>query len=156
MSRDDLSTRKGGTGGTIETPAAQMPGAWTFDYSVIPHSSGWQSASKQAYAFEALLRAVSVSPHAGSLPGRGSYVAAEPPEFVISSVKEAESGHGWLVCGYNLAATDLRASLKPWQTFKHVDRVNLAEEKLETLQAGPQGVSLAVRGHEIVTLLFSD
>jgi len=99
---------------------------------------------------------VSVSPHAGSLPGRGSFVAVEPAEFVISSVKEAESGHGWLVRGYNLGATDVRASLKPWRTFKTVERINLAEEKLERLQAGPQGVSLAVRGHEIVTLLFSD
>ena len=53
-------------------------------------------------------------------------------------------------------ATDVRASLKPWRTFKHVERVNLAKEKLERLQAGPQGVSLAVRGHKIVTRLFSD
>ena len=38
LSRDDFSTRKGHAGPFLETPGAQMPGTWAFDYSIIPHA----------------------------------------------------------------------------------------------------------------------
>ncbi len=67
LSRDDFSTRKGHAGPFMETPGAQMPGQWVFDYSIIPHPGDWNSAFWQAYAFNAPLRSVSTSLHAGNL-----------------------------------------------------------------------------------------
>ncbi len=78
LSRDDFSTRKGHAGPFLETPGAQMPGKWAFDYSIIPHSGNWQSAFWQAYAFETPLRAVTTGLHAGGLPPAGSFVETSP------------------------------------------------------------------------------
>jgi hypothetical protein len=46
-------------------------------------------------------------------------------------------------------------TLKPWKLFKNVDKVNLAEEKQSALKSAEDGsITLPVRGHEIVTVLF--
>ncbi len=73
LSRDDFSTRKGHAGPAMETPAAQMPGEWSFDYSIIPHSGNWQNAFEQAYAFETPVRVVSTSLHAGKIARLGFF-----------------------------------------------------------------------------------
>jgi mannosylglycerate hydrolase len=155
LSRDDFSTRKGHAGPFMETPVAQMPGKWAFDYSIIPHAGNWQSAFWQAYAFDAPLRAVTTGVHAGDLPPAGSFVETNPVTFVISAVKQAEDGLGWLVRGYNITDEAITVTLKPWKLFNQVDLVNLAEEKLAPLKPDQAGrVTIPVRGHEIVSVLF--
>jgi mannosylglycerate hydrolase len=156
LSRDDFSTRKGHAGPFMETPAAQMPGFWTFEYSIIPHSGDWQSAFQQAYAFETPLRVVTTSLHAGDLPPSGSFVETTPETFIVSAVKAAEDGRGWLVRGYNITGEAITVSLKPWKPFAKVALVNLAEEMQSTLKPDETGrVTLQVRGHEIVSVLFN-
>jgi mannosylglycerate hydrolase len=156
LSRDDLPGRKGPAGPAMETPAAQMPGKWDFDYSILPFAGPESPAVYwQAYAFETALRAVSTSDHAGGLPPGGSFLLVEPPEFVVSSVKITEDERGWLVRGYNLSQKAMVVKLKPWKVFTRVERVNLAEEKLSDLQPTANGmVEFSAHGHEIVTILF--
>jgi alpha-mannosidase len=155
LSRDDFSTRKGHAGPFLETPGAQMPGTWTFDYSIIPHAGNWQKAFAHAYAFETPMRLACTSLHAGTLPVSGSFVKVEPATFVVSAVKQNEDGSGWLVRGYNITGEAIRVILKPWKPFKKVEQVNLAEEKQTTLKPDKDGrVIIPVRGHEIVSVLF--
>ncbi len=155
LSRDDFSTRKGHAGPFLETPGAQMPGTWTFDYSIIPHAGSWQKAFAQAYAFETPMRLACTGLHGGTLPVSGSFVKVEPAPFVVSTVKQSEAGGGWLVRGYNLTGEAIRVTLKPWRPFKKVEQVNLAEEKQAALKPDKDGlVTVAARGHEIVSVLF--
>ncbi len=166
ISRDDFEGRRGHAGPMTATPGAQVIGRWTFDYSIVPHAAGQDSIPpyEQAYAFDAPMRTVSTSLHAGQYPASGSFVSVEPREFVISAIKPAEastggrgSGHGWLVRGYNLTGKEKQVTLKPWKPFKKVERVNLAEEKLATLKPEKDGgVTITARGHEIVSVMFSD
>jgi alpha-mannosidase len=157
LSRDDFSTRNGHAGPYLETPAAQMPGTWSFDYSIIPHSGNWQKAFGQAYAFAVPMRGISTGIHAGSLPSSGSFLEVEPGTFIVSSVKQSEDGRGWLVRGYNITAEALQVMMKPWKPYKNVERVNLAEEKLSTLKPDEGGaVSIPARGHEIISVLFRE
>ena len=157
LSRDDLTTRKGLAGPFQETPAAQVPGKWKFEVALIPHPNGdGLSAEQQAYAFEAPLRALSTSPHAGALPSQASFIQVEPREFIISAVKTAEDGRGWLVRGYNVSDKSVTVALRPWKSFTRVERANLAEEKQSELQPAPDGrVVFPAKAHEIVTILFS-
>jgi mannosylglycerate hydrolase len=156
LSRDDFSTRRGHAGPFMETPAAQMPGTWTFEYSIIPHAGDWQAAFQQAYAFETPLRAATTALHAGDLPPNGSFVETTPETFVVSAVKAAEDGGGWLVRGYNITGEAITVTLKPWKPFTKVVLVNLAEEKQSTLKLDDTGrVTLKVGGHEIVSVLFN-
>ena len=157
LSRDDFPTRKGNAGPSLETPGAQMPGKWTFDYSVIPHLGNWQSAYGLAYAFETPLRAVSTGLHVGALPPAGSFLETSPEAFVVSAVKRSVDQRGWLVRGCNITGEALSVMLKPWRPFKKVELVNLAEEKLALLKPDKTGrVTIPVRGHEIVSVLFQE
>jgi len=152
-----FSTRKGHAGPSLETPGAQMPGTWTFDYSIIPHAGSWQKAFAQAYAFETPMRLACTGLHAGTLPATVSFVKVEPATFVVSAVKQSEDGGGWLVRGYNIAGEAIRVTLKPWKPFKKVEQVNLAEEKQTALKPDKDGrVTVPVRGHEIVSVLFQN
>jgi hypothetical protein len=46
-------------------------------------------------------------------------------------------------------------TFKPWKPFKKVEQVNLAEEKQATLKPDLEGqVTLPVRGHEIISVIF--
>lgn len=155
LSRDDFQTRRGHAGPGEETPAAQMPGKWSFDYSIIPHGEGLPH--ELAFGFEAPLRAISTSLHPGSLPEKGSFVAVDGAQaFVVSAVKQAESGQGWIVRGYNTGEENLEVTLTPWRRFNAAAQVNLAEQKQAdlTVDQATGSVRLPVRGHEIVTVWF--
>ncbi len=154
LSRDDFQTRRGHAGPEEATPGAQMIGAWSFDYSIIPH--GPERPHELAYGFETPLRAVTTTVHAGSLPGKGSFVAVQGTGFIVSAVKRAESGRGWVVRGYNLGTEPLEVTLTPWKRFKSAARVNLAEQKIANLvvDKATGSVHLPVKGHEIVTVWF--
>ena len=157
LSRDDFSTRQGHAGPFMATPGAQMIGTWDFDYSIIPHSGNWEDAFTQAYGFETPLRALGTSIHPGALPASSSLLLVEPGSFVVSAVKETEDERGWLVRGYNITGEDIQVTIKPWKHFKRAELANLAEEKLAVLKTARDGsVTLPARGHEIVTVVFSE
>ncbi len=167
LSRDDFQTRRNHAGPALETPGAQMIGKWLFDYAIIPHAGQKHVLPHvQAYAFETPLRAISTSLHAGSLPGKGSFVAVEASdsarnngasEFTISAVKQAENGNGWLVRGYNPGHKALEVTLTPFKRFNSAARVNLAEQAIADLSVEKDtgSVRLTVKSCEIVTVLFN-
>ena len=157
LSRDDMSTRQGHAGPGFETPGGQVLGKWTFDYAIIPHTGDWQQAYQQAYAFETSLRAIEAPLQEGELPSSGSFIAHSPSAFVISTVKEAEDGSGWLVRGYNITSDAIQLNLKPLRKFKKATQVNLAEKPLSALKIGEDGsVTVPVTGHQLVSILFAD
>jgi mannosylglycerate hydrolase len=157
LSRDDLAERRGPAGPGTATPGAQMPGKWAFDYAIVPfQESGRLQAYQQAYAFEAPLRAACTALHTGVLPGQGSFVQTDAPEFVVSTAKMAEDRRGWLVRGYNISSQPVTVIFKTMLKFTRVERVNLSEECLEPLPLSADNeITLAVKAHEVVTVLFN-
>jgi mannosylglycerate hydrolase len=155
LSRDDFPARDGHAGPFLATPAAQMPGIWTFDYSIIPHTGGWKNAFEDAYDFLVPMRAIRTDLHNGRLAASGSFVETSPPAFSISAIKMSEIGPDWLIRGVNLSGEKITVSVKPWHVFKKVELVNLAEQKLMPLKPGLGGkVSFSARPHEIITIKF--
>lgn len=155
LSRDDFTTRQGHAGPMLATPEAQMLGRHTFDYSIIPHAGAWPQAFRHAYAFDTPLRAVATGLHAGLLRPGGALFAATPDAFVVSAVKAAEDGDGWLVRGYNIGDEPIEVTITPWQPFPRAARANLAEETIAPLTAAADGsVTVPAKGHEIVTVRF--
>jgi alpha-mannosidase len=157
LSRDDFANRKNQAGPAMETPGAQMTGKWAFDYAIIPAAERSAPAHQQAYAFNAPVRTATTGAHTGTLGASGSFIAVTPDEFVITTVKTAEDGKGWLVRGYNLSGASLQTEIRPWRAFQHAEKVNLAEEKVDELKIDAEGaVHLPVRAHEIVSMRFWD
>lgn len=82
-------------------------------------------------------------------------VAVEPAEFVITAIKQAEDGEGWILRGYSVAGEVLRVRLQPWRQFARAARVRLDEEWLEALNVESDGsVQFTVRPREIATVRF--
>jgi alpha-mannosidase len=157
LSRDDFSTRNGHAGPGMPTPGAQMIGKWAFDYAILPYGAENSQARRYAYAFEAPLRGVTTSTHTGKLPASGSFLQVTPDDFILSTVKTAEDGHGWVVRGYNLSSQEVTVTITPWKAFPRVERLNLAEETQSTLQPASDGsISLPVGGYQVVTLRFAE
>ena len=156
LSRDDLSVRRGHAGPGMETPGAQMMGKWIFEYSMIPHAGDWRTAFQQAYAFSTPLRAFPEQMHPGELPAQGSFVSHTPAEFVLSAVKEAEDGSGWLVRGYNITDSPLEVSLQPLKHCSGATMANLAEESLKPLSIMEDGrVHFQVGPYQVITVRFT-
>ena len=156
LSRDDFTTRRGHAGPLLETPLAQMPGKWDFDYSIIP--AGDASASHQlARGFDAPLRAAATGIHDGSLASSGSFLQTDNPSFVVTAVKEAEDGRGWIVRGHNIGADEIPVTLRAWRRFPKAERTDLAEQAVGELKVEETGeVAIRVKGHEIATVLFTE
>ncbi len=157
LSRDDMPVRQGHAGPAYETPGGQVMGRWAYDYAIIPHKGNWHAACQHAYAFETPLRAITTAQHPGELAAEGAFISHTPAQFVISAVKEAENGKGWLVRGYNISPENIQLNLKPMRRFERAKQVNLAEEEISPLEINSDGnIKIAIAGHEIVTVLFTD
>jgi alpha-mannosidase len=138
----------------VETPGAQMPGRWEFDYSIIPGLDDI-SAYREAFSFETPMRVVGTNLHHGTLPACLSFVSVEPAEFQVTAIKQADDGNGWLARGVNLTEKEIRVRLQPWKPFKKIEQINLAETIIVSLKAEKDGtVSLPVKGHAIITVRF--
>ena len=161
LSRDDYPERKGHAGPAMETPGAQMPGKWSFDYAIIPHrAQDTASARLQAYAFEVPMRAVNSAvqktpPEDTRLPAQASLLQVEPQKFILSAVKTSQDGSGYVVRGSNLTTEECEVSLTPLLPFTSAEQVNLAEQKITSLAAAPDHhISFKARGNEIISILF--
>jgi alpha-mannosidase len=153
LSRDDYPCRKGHAGPALETPGAQCPGRHIFEYAIVPHAGNWRTVYPEAHAFNAPLRAVSTGSHAGSLPLAQSLIAIQGEGVVLSAVKEAEKGDGWIVRCYNMLSTAVVAQLQTVIPPRSAWLVNLAEEELRELALdGPAQLRVALGGGKVVTV----
>jgi alpha-mannosidase len=154
LSRADMSVRRGHAGPGMPTPEAQCIDEYTFEYALIPVGGTWTGAADQAQAFNAPLRAVPTSAHAGKLPSGASFVEVEPQTLIVTAIKEAEDSDGLIVRFWNSGETTCDATVKFMQQPARVSRCNLGERVLGTLEVDAQGrVHLPARGREIVTLM---
>jgi len=154
LSRDDLSTRQGAAGPALPTPGAQMLGTHTFEYSVIPHSGGWEDSLQKAYWFASPLQARWTERHPGPLAPSVSFVALEPSTLVLSAVKRAEEGGRDLVVRlYNLLDRKSEARLRTYFPMESAWLSNLIEEAVEELTLQDRySLTFEVAAHKIVTL----
>lgn len=154
LSRDDLTTRKGHAGPMdIATPGAQLDGRFAFDYSIIPGDGHWSSSIHQATQFNTPLKAVTTSMHSGTLPLRSSLVECLNPEFIITSIKNAEDCTGVIVRGYNCLAMPIELALQVHPSFRQAQLATLDESSLGPVVISDHGtVDLNVEGHKIITL----
>ena len=153
LSRDDLSTRKGGAGPTLPTPGLQSPGMFEAHLSLIPFDGDVATVAAQASAFQAAPRAVAAGLHAGRLPVRGSLLRVDPPSFRLSAVKQAEHGGGLIVRGFNPAGTSVAVRLESLLPLEAAWRARLDETTLEpvAIEAGC-AVTFEAGAHQVVTL----
>ncbi len=153
LSRDDLSTRRGGAGPQIPTPGGQEPGPHVFHLSLIPFAQDVQPAIEQALAFQTWLRAVGTGIHQGSLPPHASFLRWKGQGLFLSTLKMAEDGQGVILRAVNATSRPQDLTLETLTPLREAWRARLDETPLESLPLDPTGrLLLQARPHEVVTL----
>ena len=158
LSRDDITTRKGHAGPMgITTPEAQMIGKHAFDYSIIPGDKNWQTSIQQAYSFNVPLKVINTPIHPGILPAKLSLIENNNQEFIITAIKLGEDYSSLIIRGFNISASPIELSLKPWKSFNQVYHVGLNEKPIQPLSMSQQGqINLHLEGYKIATIRFND
>jgi alpha-mannosidase len=107
------------------------------------------------YALGAPLAVRTPPPVDGPAPPRPpefSMVSVADPGFVVETVKSADDGRGIIVRGYEALGGGRRVRLTTGMPCSAAVRTDLLERDGEPVELGEDGIDLAVRAFEIVTL----
>jgi alpha-mannosidase len=89
-----------------------------FTYTLLPHDGSWEDAGtvQRAAELNSPLIAQVESFHPGSLPQQDSYLSADRPNIVVTSIKRAEDGEGTIVRCFETSGrwTQATISLPRW------------------------------------------
>jgi alpha-mannosidase len=153
LSRGDLAERPGHAGPMLPTPGAQCHGTFRFEYCIVPFAGHWGSAYQHAHHFSLPFQALVEEPRAGPLPGSGSFLRLEGEGVVLSALKPAEQGDGFIVRCYNTLPRPTTAVLTCDFELDEAARVNLREQVTAEMALGtPTIVAFALEPAEIATL----
>lgn len=178
LSRDDLSTRRVAAGPLVPTPGAQCLGEYRYEYAILPHPGNWRNVYPTAYNYIAPLlvtrgdtheglelREMNITrddpakvnsipfPRAGPQPDTLSFVTLEPQALVLSALRRAEDGQGVIVRFYNVTRRATTARLTFHAPVAQAYRVNLNEERLESLELlDGRTLEIPTRGAEVVSV----
>ncbi len=157
LSRDDISSRRGGAGPQLARRARSCHGRNVLDYSIIPHAGDWVASGAHVLAVEFLrpMRARWNRHGLGHIEARGQLLDVASPAFHVSAIKRAEDAGGVIVRVYNTLddAADTTVDLKP--VTGAVSMTNLNEEHLADVPRLRAGIAITAAPNEIVTLRFT-
>jgi alpha-mannosidase len=177
LSRDDLSTRRVAAGPLVPAPAAQCQGKFHYEYAIFPHAGDWRSVYQAAYQYVSPLLAARADTHeglnlremnitrddlsrvkplpwprGGKNPETASFIAADSPELVLSSLHRTKDGEGWIARFYNISSQEITACIQTCLVLDQAWLVNLNEEwqgKIDLLSE--RAFRVPVRGRQVVT-----
>jgi alpha-mannosidase len=156
LSRDDLSSRRGGAGPGLRTPGAQLHGKHVFEYSILPHAADWEAAGAHVLAIQRLrpMRARWNRHGLGRIEGKGSLLRVESSAFQVSAIKRAEDGDGVIVRVYNTTDDEAGTAIDLTPLQGEVSMVNLNEEHIADVPRVSGRILISARRNEIVSLRF--
>jgi alpha-mannosidase len=117
-----------------------------FRYALYPHDSSWQQALtvRRGYEYNYGLKAMQENGHAGSLPLRYSFVAADAENVVLTAVKKAEDSNALIFRFYEWAGKNGEVRL-------HVPH-GATGARLANLLEQPEGGDLALENGDTVVV----
>ncbi len=133
LSRDDLKSRNGNGGWSLETPDAQEIGLRSFDYAVSPRGeTSPHELYRMAILYTQGLFALQVRRQGAFWPLKEqSFVTADHKSVFVSAYKGAEDGNGWILRLIHMADTAIVAKLVfHGQEQLHVTAAQLDERPL--------------------------
>ncbi len=136
LSRNDLLTRRDNAGPPIYAPEAAMQGKYTFEYSLMTHSSDWEKskANIEAYSFNTPAESVCFNHKfhnlkgKKSLPENFSFVRINEPGIMLSALKIAENSEDTIIRVFNPFSIEKTASIEFSYPVKEAFLVNLNED----------------------------
>jgi len=117
-----------------------------FSYALYPHAGDWKQALtvRRGYESNHKLQAVQVGAHAGSLPGKHSFIALGAQNVVLTAVKKAEDSDALILRFYEWAGKDGNVRIQIPKGATAARLTNLLEQ--------PEGSPLPIEKESIVTV----
>lgn len=131
-------------------PRADL-GEHRFAYALYPHAGDWREAGTVAQAM-AFNRPLLWSAGAVEAVLQAPLAAADAPNLVVDTIKPAEDGDGWIVRLYESAGARTTARVSFGVPVREAFVSNTLEDRLEPLALDGNGLALAVRPFQILTL----
>ncbi|MHB1295251.1 MAG: alpha-mannosidase [Anaerolineae bacterium] len=130
-------------------------GQQSFAYALYPHASDWREAStdRRAAEFNQPLQVAMTNAHQGSILPSAAFLTCEPANVMISAVKWAQSGERALIVRLvEMHGRPADVRLRWGLGVQRAERTNPLEERLSELPCQPDGCTLPMYSHEIVTV----
>jgi len=128
-------------------------GKHAFRYALFPHAASPQASGvvAAAAAFNQPLHSVLTTEQ----PRAESFFSVDNPAIVIDTVKLAEDSDALIVRLYESTGAPQRATLQTPVSYTWAERVNILEDALDRISVGPDGIPLALRAFELLTIRLS-
>jgi len=154
LSRQDLSTRSGPAGPSIETPGAQLLGEHVMRLAVYPHAGGVLEGGvlDAAEAFTLPLRGIGLRAHDGNLPAAGGSLTVTPGQVRLSSLATIDGRAEARVYNASGAAVEARLHVREPLRTSEVATIDLLGRERDRLSMRDGAVAITLRPHEIVTV----
>lgn len=139
--------------GTFPNPEADQ-GEHRFCYSLVPHKGDFRTAGviREAYGLNQPIAYRELPKQTGSLPETYGAVACTGENFLIETMKKAESSDDLILRGYEAFDESGAVELELPCAFREVYKCDLQERETERLPLSGKKVSFTVSNFEIVTL----
>jgi alpha-mannosidase len=135
-------------------------GTQQFTYSLYPHPGSWAEAhtDEQALGLNIPLLAIVTTPHAPvqQVPSLSLQNIGGKGDLIVSALKQAEDGNGYILRFYEADGQDTRARIDFGQPMT-VTETDLLERPLEnrTVTVDSNSVTLPVGHNKIITVRFA-
>ncbi len=123
-------------------------------YALYPHAGRWDEAAtlQRGYEFNVPLLPVLSDPHRGSLPPSRSFSTLAPSNLVLTTVKRAEKGDGWIFQWYDAIGKDSEALLTLPAAPRKAVRSDFLEGDGPALSVTGNTVRVPTRKHGVMTV----
>lgn len=140
---------------SYNAPLANEPGEHTFGYSLFPYEGTWQKAGVVQRGNEINNPLLTFPKQAGKgkLPKSKSFLEATPSRFVVSTMKAAENGDGFVIRGYESTGEPADVSLKLGFPVEQAWQADLLEQADHEVSVVDGQLRFHCDGYEIVTVI---
>jgi alpha-mannosidase len=155
ISQRVIKTRDEMGGWSEAAPEAQCQGAWSFEYSVIPHEGTWAESRSyvEAHAFNLPMRSLQLKAgQAGQLPATVSRVDLGTPALQVTAFKQCEFEDAMILRFFNTTTEKVDAKVAFNFPFSEIKLANLREDTIGSVDMRGRSACLQVKPFEIVTL----
>jgi alpha-mannosidase len=129
-------------------------GKHTITYALFPHAGGPTEGLtvRRGYELNTPLLAFRTTVHKGTLQARQSGLKLEPSTLVLTSLKVAEDGGGWVVQWYESAGRNTTARLSLPRKATSVRLSNFLEDEGQAVSPRGTEVEVETPAHRVMTM----
>ncbi len=133
---------------------AQCPGEHAFSFLIYPHAGGYAEGGVFAEADRLTVPMIPAQSgaHGGDLPKRHGFLGIAPENLILSALKRADDGNGYILRVFNPTAEPVKGTITLAAPFASAQRVTLEELPEAEIPITQNTLHIDVAPKKIVTV----